>query len=270
MPDLLVRVILTVLVLPASLAGCSVLEDRGPCPCYVAVVAEEGHELRGSCLFFSFPEGEGVPDVMQLLEYGADPGGAEKAVPVPKGVKRLCLLKGQEGMYMEGNCIMVEKGREPDRLELWSASGDCSGETAVLRVPRTKHYATVHFSFGRSGDARCRFGLSVSGNSSGIDLLTMQAVKGSFHCVPKPVDNEGFEYEFRVPRQSDASLVLDLLDAATGGVGDRIMLGDILERSGYDWSKPVLDDVRLVMDHVATAIEVEVIGWEYDDIGILL
>ncbi len=110
--------------------------------------------------------------------------------------------------------------------------------------------------------------IGVAGHFNGMDLRTLEPLEGEYSFIPAPATQRSYDYVFRVPRQSDDGLVLELLDAGTMMVRDSVMLGQLLVRAGYDWSKPVLDDVHVVMDHVVSLIDIDVIEWTENEMYI--
>lgn len=245
--------------------SCSVIENREPCPCFVRVFPDDGRALEGVCRFFSFPEAGPVPDRSESLRFdGAS--AQERMVTVPKGNKILTLLEGLEGMAVDGNRLVVRPGKESDRIRCWSAETDCSGESASFPVRRTKHYATVLFSFEKSELPVCRYRVLVRGFFCGLDMRTLEPIAGDWSFMPQPLAPDAYDYSFRVPRQRGSGLVLELLDGNDLRKTDEILLGKVLEKAGYDWNKAELDDVQIVMDHVLAPLEVNVIEWKEDEI----
>lgn len=247
-------------LLPLLSVSCTVLEDRSPCPCSVKVCPVEGKSFRGDCLFFSFPEDGSSPDSMETLEYGLG-SDQTRVVSVPKGYKTLTVLEGASGMEVGGGWVQTRPGCECDSLRCWSSRVDCRYEDAVLQVGKTKHFATVHFSFEDDGAQRCVFRVRVRGACCGLDLSTLEPVRGEYLFMPEPSSGDGYDFSFRVPRQLDDSLELEVLELSSMRLVNVIQLGGIMKDAGYDWTKAELDDVRLMMDHVATRIDVEVLEW---------
>lgn len=248
------------MLLSALSASCTVMEDRGPCPCSVKVCPAEGKSFRNDCLFFSFPENENIPDAEQTLEYDRE-SDQTRLVSVPKGYKTLAVLEGAGEMEIESGCVLVDFGCECDSLRCWSSKVDCRFEDAVMQVRRTKHFATVYFSFENDGADRCAFRVRVRGAFCGLDLCSLEPVGGEYRFMPRPSSDDGYDFRFRVPRQADDSLELDVLELSSMKVVNVIELGKIMKEAGYDWTKAVLDDVSLLMDHVVMRIDVEVIEW---------
>jgi hypothetical protein len=63
-----------------------------------------------------------------------------------------------------------------------------------------------------------------------------------------------------LPRQIDDSLVLELADDRQGI--KRFALGHYIVASGYDWTKPDLDDISVDLDFSVTDITLVIQGWE--------
>ena len=76
-------------------------------------------------------------------------------------------------------------------------------------------------------------------------------------------DAASLSYRLRIPRQKPGPLVLGLYDTSLP-VRIPLMLLDIsreLETRGYDWGKPDLDDIRIVIDRQAVKFSVNIVGW---------
>ena len=63
-----------------------------------------------------------------------------------------------------------------------------------------------------------------------------------------------------LPRQKDASLILEVEDAK--GNSKIFALGQYIVASGYDWTLPDLDDVSVTLDYAMTEIRLVIGGWE--------
>ena len=95
-----------------------------------------------------------------------------------------------------------------------------------------------------------------------LSLLDLEAVEGNLSSSAV-YDAASLSYRLRIPRQKPGPLVLGLYDTSLP-VRIPLMLLDIsreLETRGYDWGKPDLDDIRIVIDRQAVKFSVNIVGW---------
>ena len=214
------------------LSACSVKEDRTSCPCLLNIITTEafaplnddpedgwrltltGYAEEGMIVEDCFGK-EGLRDT---LEY-----------PVKKGsVVLAARLADTERPAPERYCL-VPFGEQAPRLYACSGRIDASGETVYFPVQPHKQFTTITL-LDDSGTDNPFGGRTpyVRGQSGGLDLTTLQPVRGAFECRAEPVDNlpeRGFRV--RIPRQEDPSLEL-ILEAEGGGPGIRFPIGETL------------------------------------------
>lgn len=220
------------LVLGLTLTACSVKEDRTTCPCLLDVITTgafaplgesssdewaltlTGYAEEGMIIEECFGK-EGLRDT---LEY-----------PVKKGnVVLMARLADTERPVSERYCL-APLGEQAARLYACSGRIDASGETVQFTVQPHKQFTAITLlddsGTDRPFDGRTPF---VRGRTCGLDLTTLQPVRGAFECRAEPVDNlpeRGFR--IRIPRQEDSSLEL-ILEAEDGGGRIRFPIGETL------------------------------------------
>ena len=98
----------------------------------------------------------------------------------------------------------------------------------------------------------------VAGNVKGADKRTLAPVQGAFSCTPE--DNPDGGYVFRAPRQKDNSLILNRW-SADGEELPPILLGQLIQKAGFDWTAENLGDVSILADLPAQTFQITVQDW---------
>ena len=133
-----------------------------------------------------------------------------------------------------------------------------NGETALTGIELQKQFATVYLDFKDEIDGRTGYDIQIEGKYTGADIRTLAPVDGAFRCIPEAASERG--YMFRVPRQKDDSLEAVLLNE--GKEVDRIPVGELIRKAGFDWGKQGLGDVYIVADLPAHSFLVTIKEWE--------
>lgn len=217
------------------LASCSVKEDRSDCPCWLTVDAENTVSL--NAWFGSH----------RILD--SHPGGFVEHT-VPRGLVELTAHKGN---------FTVEVGHQMDSLFAQRSVLNTNAETAVHTVHLNKNFATVELEFKQEDDGRTGYDLLVTGTVNGAEVRTLEPVDGPFSCTPEP-NSKGRGYVFRVPRQKDDSLEVILLNDSREV--ERIPVGELIRKAGFDWGKQWLGDVHIVADIPAHSFLITIEDWE--------
>ncbi len=159
--------------------------------------------------------------------------------------------------------VVIPAGAQPDRLYAYRAAVQAFGETAYDRVSLHKQYAAVAVKID---DSHNDYSVVVRSSWSGLDLGSLRPLQGQFVFVPGQTEEK--VWYFRLPRQGDDSLVMEI--TGENGYTYPYDLGGLIRASGYDWSAEDLDDIMLGVDYVSGNLTVEVIPWAeglvYDEI----
>ena len=91
-----------------------------------------------------------------------------------------------------------------------------------------------------------------------MDLRTLNPAHGAFQARAQQTAPSRFA--LRVPRQDDASLMLDFLQEEN--ILFSFELGRRILEMGYDWTAESLEDIELEIDYANARISVIVGGWE--------
>lgn len=248
-------------LLVLSAGSCTVKEDRMPCPCYLNV---------------SFSERESIPEkaevgllgwnAAELFRAGIDVADYDPywVKAVRKGVFYLSAYRGVSDTTPGGRYITISPGFQSDSLYAYHTEVDARGELAYADVTFRKQFCTVHLDIMRRPSELRQFRFLVEGNTCGFDLLTFDAVPGTFRFEPVPEDGTRV-VDFRIPRQVDDSMSLTLWYRNEDGTFDNIgtfPLGRYIVRTGYNWKAEELQDVYILIDLVLGHITIGVDGWE--------
>ncbi len=219
-----------------ALASCSVKEDRSDCPCWLTVRASYPQELVsawfGTHTLFEKHAGE-------LVDYR-----------VPRGIVELVASTGD---------FTVPQGQQ--MAELFASVNKVNTVCEEMEVIPALHkqFARVDIDFKDEDDGRTGYDLLVTGTVVGANKRTLEPVEGVFCCVPEPV-TDGRGYEFRIPRQKDESLKLEM--SYDSELIETIDLGYLIGKTGFDWKAENLGDVSILCDLPAHTFTITVMEWE--------
>lgn len=242
----------------SAMLSCSVKEDRTGCPCLLTVDLSETLDISltppsrwdHDLLVTVFPEEEG--SLQKRIAYPEAPQECE--FKVPKGEVDVTGLLGLDVGILSGSTVRYPEGSESDRLFLSFRRVACLGEEARTSLHMLKQFSNVEIYGLDTFDYR----LVASAGSSGLDLLTAQALDGSFR-YEIACDEEGV-CRFRLPRQGSDDLKILMFDR-DGHLDNSIPLGKYLTGIGYDWNAPSLSDVSIHIDFVTASIDITVGDW---------
>ena len=238
--------------------ACSVKEDRGDCPCWLKVIIDP---FPGSGAIISAWEDRQV--LQDLVEQ--DPGDSYEAT-VPRGIASVTCFRNTRGMDYRNGTILIAMGNEADSLYAHHTTVDCTGEEATDRVTLNKQFATVYMTFAadEGDDTPFPYDITVRGHVDGMDMSTLEPHAGDFEMSPARAGAR--LWQFRLPRQKDASLTIDLYRKEDGQKADTLPLGQYIEESGFDWNAESLEDIAVTVDFAKMGLEVRVTEWDADTV----
>ena len=195
--------------------GCTVKEDRKPCPCYLDV---DYRELLSSGLFAGEP---GMVDVAVFLPelsartthpLASCPEMEEKTVS--RDTARVVALVGNrlpDSFPDRTTQIRYEAGNQMDSLYVHTAEVDCSGEESTCVLRPLKQFSTLTFTDEEDGAILRSYNLVVRGTTCGLDAADLSALDGPYLYTVQERDRYG-RISVRIPRQKESSLILDFYD----------------------------------------------------------
>lgn len=247
-----------------AVCSCSIKEDRWPCPCWLVFQSAGETPLPESGAFTVtvFPEGSSIEEKTAQVSWQSLQDNTYD-VSVSKGYKVINSIMGISKQTLSGSDVIISEGMQADSLYSFSSRVECLGEEAMVPVRMDKQYATVFLRMENDSDSY-PFDLRVRGEVNGMSLLTLEPHFGRFSldCTPFAGGNE---FRFRLPRQKDGSLVLELREKGMepgSSPLETIPLGQYIIESGFDWTKASLDDIYIGVDYARAGIRITVGDWE--------
>ena len=241
-------------------ASCSLKEDRDGCPCHL-IIGLDNAVGNGNADIFIFQDGEEVlTDNVVPADYPEgyrhEAGRRPASVTVIQGLK--------ENIINEGR-LVIENGNDADRLFLYNETLQCGSETVMAAADLHKNWTTLEISLAAEAGEDSPAGnvrIDISGGICGMDLRNGAPVRGDFQCIARLADSGFAVYAVNLPRQISSE---DEILIAVSRNGKELFTCDISEaisRTGFDWSKPDLDDIRLRLDYISALFDVEIAEWE--------
>lgn len=240
-----------------ALMSCSVKEDRSVCPCYLTV---DPTAIPATCA-------EGYPVSLEVSGPGdfrassslweAD-CASEFTIAVPRPNVFVSAYTGAGEAFVPGDGLRIPFGEPCPPVYLYSERVVTNGETARAMPVLRKQFCRLTVKIVPVNDVFLEsFHLQLDGNVCGYDLDSTPT-EGAFRCTAEP--SEAGLCETRIPRQRDASLMMQVMD---GSHSLRYFaLGEYIAESGYDWLAADLEDIYLEIDYAASAFTVRVGEWE--------
>ncbi len=238
------------------------------------------------------PVSSGTPDgvfATGLDEYsGSGPdtvsGKWSYSYVVPKGDVDLAVAYSADGLAGElnssGKWIEIDEGRPCPSI--WTCCEKVSARADRVTVPVRLHknFCRIDIQVRDVVGAEFPFKLRVRGNVNGYDLDGKPA-RGAFLCDAESAETEGsgfgtesevpgsgtasestgsgHGYAVTVPRQTDDSLILEIV--TDDGVAKSFAIGNYVAASGYDWASADLKDICLEIDYARTVISFTIDKW---------
>ncbi len=252
-----IRVVLPLLLLGA-VHSCSIKEDRSGCPCRLTIDFSEVDAAAHPAMVVSLSDDNGF-SYSDTLRVGTAAGEAfpeEYTVNVPRGGVRLNVWSDVPAEYLSDTGLSIPEGQTCPPVFMHSASVETGGETARETVHLHKNYCALTVNFVLEESA-FPYSLRMRGEVDGYGLDGRPRAgdfRYGFHL------SDFGESVVSLPRQNDASLILELLEG--GELLRSFAVGNYIASSGYDWTSADLRDLTLWIDYSNTRITLSVVGWE--------
>lgn len=287
-------VLLSVLQPFFTCPGCSVKEDRDLCPCTLVLEfpGEDAQRLQEgvTVCMRGYSDGNGFSLCDTISTGQPASGGASDGVSysyvVPKGDIDLAVAYSAVGLAGElnssGKWIEIDEGRPCPSI--WTCCEKVSARADRVTVPVRLHknFCRIDIQVRDVDGEEFPFKLRVRGNVNGYGLDGKPA-RGAFLCDAESAETEGsgtesevpgsgtasesavsgHGYAVTVPRQTDDSLILEIV---TGdGVAKSFAIGNYIASSGYDWTSADLKDICLEIDYARTVILFTIDKWTHSE-----
>ena len=241
-------------------ASCSLKENRDGCPCHL-IIGLYNAVGNGNADIFIFQDGEEVlADNVVPADY---PEGYR--CEVRRRPASATVIQGLEESVLNGGRLVIRDGNDADRLFLYNETLQCGSETVRAAADLHKNWTTLEISLAAEAGEDSPAGnvrIDISGGICGMDLRNGAPVRGDFQCIARLADSGFAVYAVNLPRQISSE---DEILIAVSRNGKELFSCDISEaisRTGFDWSKPDLDDIRLRLDYISALFDVEIAEWE--------
>ena len=290
-------VLLSVLQPFFTCPGCSVKEDRDLCPCTLVLEfpREDAERLQDGVTVCMRGYSDDVFSLCDTLLAGqtASDGSPDTisdkgsySYVVPKGDIDLAVAYSADGLAGElsssGKWIEIDEGRPCPSI--WTCCEKVSARADRVTVPVRLHknFCRIDIQVRDVDGEEFPFKLRVRGNVNGYGLDGKPA-RGAFLCDAESAETEGsgtesevpgsgtasesavsgHGYAVTVPRQTDDSLILEIV---TGdGVAKSFAIGNYIASSGYDWTSADLKDICLEIDYARTVILFTIDKWTHSE-----
>lgn len=290
-------VLLSVLQPFFTCPGCSVKEDRDLCPCALVLEfpREDAERLQDGvtvCMRGYSDDGFYLCDTL-LAGRAASSGGPDTvsgkwsySYVVPKGDIDLAVAYSADGLAGElnssGRWIEIDEGRPCPSI--WTCCEKVSARADRVTVPVRLHknFCRIDIQVRDVDGEEFPFKLRVRGNVNGYGLDGKPA-RGAFLCDAERSETEGsgtesdgddsgtasestgygYGYAVTVPRQTDDSLILEIV--TDDGVAKSFAIGNYIASSGYDWTSADLKDICLEIDYARTVISFTIDKWTHSE-----
>lgn len=233
-----------------SCVSCSVKENRGRCPCSLALDFSEVDTASVKTIDFYIREMNELllNDVVESEEFSE-----YYLAYVPRTGLQFSAWSGRGDAFTEALEIPYGEDCPPVYIHfsLINAVNESVTETVVMRKNFCRMTLNVRMT------VQSPVSLSVSGFVDGYDADGTPS-PGDFMVKVYPEGNDSFC--INLPRQMDDSLVMEL------DMGDKVIkkfpLGQYIAESGYDWTSPDLEDITIDLDFAVTHLSMMIQGWE--------
>lgn len=233
-------------------AACSVKEDRESCPCRLLLdfSGVDTSVVMSADLSVTAPGG-------LVFEGEVDSGrfDVEYEIAVPREMLWVNAYAGDGDCYVQGEGVVIPYGEPAPEVYLYASQVDARCEWLRRRVEMRKEFCIVTIQVNEEGGFP--FCLVVDGCVDGYGLDGSPRT-GTFRTEASGDVDGGFRVT--VPRQVDASLALSVENEK--GESKVFAIGEYIVASGYDWTKPDLDDVTLWLDYSRTQVTIRIAGWD--------
>lgn len=241
---------LCAVLLPVS---CSVKEDREECPCWLDIVVSGCRSISRNVTVSAWNPEMVFSEGIDILDY---PEGYERTVP--KGYVTVTAFAGRRSQEFSGESLLIPDGLPCDSLYARHALVDCRGEFARDTVILHKQFATVYLKIDQLEDGDpYPYVLVLRSAFDGLRLTDCSPHAGAW-TLPLEALPDG-TFRFRVPRQGDGSLSIDLVLA--GETVDRYPVGEHILRAGYSWLSEDLEDIYIGMDYGGSEPHITIEPW---------
>jgi len=251
-----------------SVVGCTIKEDRMPCPCYLDidytnVLDANYYNKRPGLVEASLftPVGEEVNYSQFLLKDCPvlNENVVKRTMAQVVGVVHNQPTKEYLG---KGSAITWAAGNEIDSIYVHSSQVDCTGEEAYCLLEPHKQFHTLFFTDEFGGDALREYNLVIVGSTCGFDAAApgFEAIEGRYLYTVQEYDRDG-GISVRVPRQLYDDLRLEFWTKDDYRKVFVAPVGQYMKATGYDKNAIDLVDFEIRINFRQAQVFVRVADW---------
>lgn len=243
---------LAAVMIVSVIAGCSVKEERGGCPCrlYLDMTNVDMHVMSPLSLYVASVDGL-VHEAVLDSGYSGDIYEAY----VTRGELDITGWSGAAD-YVSPDGLSIPLGYDCPPVYIHSSSARAEGESVRDTVHMRKNHCILNIRFM---NAEVFSTMVVRGSVAGFDCRGYPK-PGEFRVYCSVDSLEESSTQVCLPRQIGDSLYLDVVD--TDGKLKTFPLREYIAATGYDWSEPDLKDLNLTLNYTLTTLSLVVAGWD--------
>jgi hypothetical protein len=245
--------------------GCTVREDRLPCPCYLDIDYREllatepsvGISARVDLLLQD-------ADSRWMTQHSLDLCPEMEEISVEKSHLQVISLvhdKPWRDFLAEGTRVTYEPGNEMDALYASTQWVDCSDEEACCVLHPHKQFSTLQFTDEADGALCRRYNMVIRGSTCGFDAADLSAVEGEYLYTVQEDDGQG-RICVRIPRQLRNDLLLEFWEKDRHNLLFSCPVGLYLFAAGYDPAAADLPDYSLRIDFRDALLYLRIADWK--------
>lgn len=234
-----------------AMAACSVKEDRGTCPSHLVLdfSSVDTSRVREVSLLMS-----GKSGTCDLMKFRAEEFYPELRIEAPREELLLNVYAGVDQDWLSDKGMTIPYGEDSPPVYMYVTGLEKLGDEENMRVSLFKNHSRMSVEI--VGDVHLSSHMRVVGKVDGY-LTDGTPSSGSFSYQ---LEYEDGKYEVVLPRQMDASLMLEIDDGS--GVLKYFAIGEYIAAGGYDWNSPDLEDIEVLIDWASTDISVVIKAWD--------
>ncbi len=237
------------------LAGCSVKEDRRPCPMWLTLDMAE-LSPHSTTAWTVIRHGGGI-DCNEVIFKNER---RKFTWTVAKGEITASACCGFEEHHLNGHEMVIPKGGKVPAVFGSVHNFNRSEETFELKIKDNRQTAGVNLQVVVPDGGAYPYGLLLEGNICGTDLLDQSPITGDFgHPIELDGNNRA---SFRILRQSDYGK-LDIHITDNAKIIESIPLGRWILQTGYDWEAEDLEDISIRFEHGRLEMTIIINDWEH-------
>ena len=249
----------------AAAGGCTVKEDRRPCPCFLDL---DYREMLAEDLLSGEPGNVETavfqPGLACSSSYTTENCPQIEEHETERSQVRVVGVLSSRKLYdfpSKGTLVTYEAGNEIDSVYVHVSDIDCSGEDASCVLRPSKQFSTLFLTDEEGGGMLRSYNMVVKGNTCGFDAFSLEAVSGDYLYTVQEFDRDG-RISVRIPRQADNGLVLEFYDKESYRHLFSAPLGQYLFDAGYDPGAGELLDYSFRINFEQTLVYLRIAAWD--------